>query len=60
MQKAAVNSVEEQIGNVAKLDLNETPAAYASKRWSHGGVSKSRDPGLDGSIHLPLKDDTAS
>lgn len=60
VQKAAVNSVEEQIGNVAKLDLNETPAAYASKRWSHGGVSKSRDPGLDGSIHLPLKDDTAS
>ncbi|CAM0140394.1 unnamed protein product [Umbelopsis sp. WA50703] len=60
VQKAAVNSVGEQIDNVAGLDLNESPAAYASKRWSHGGVSKSLESGLDGSIHLPLKDDTAS
>ncbi|GAB5587183.1 exocyst subunit [Umbelopsis nana] len=60
VQPTTINAVESQLKNIGNMDLNESPVAFASKRWSRIGTQTKSEPGLDGNIHLPLKDETAS
>lgn len=60
VQPITVNAVGNQLEYMGGLDLNESSAVFASKRWSRTGTQAKPEPGLEGNIHLPLKDETAS
>jgi hypothetical protein len=60
VQPITVNAVGNQLEYMGDLDLNESSAVFASKRWSRIGTQAKPEPGLEGNIHLPLKDGTAS
>ncbi|KAI8579746.1 hypothetical protein K450DRAFT_271588 [Umbelopsis ramanniana AG] len=60
VQPTTINAVEHQLQNMHNSDLTESTTAFVSRRWSYAGVQTKSEPGLEGNIHLPLKDETAS
>jgi exocyst complex component 4 len=60
VQPTTINAVEHQLQNMQNSDLTESTTAFVSRRWSYAGVQTKSEPGLEGNIHLPLKDETAS
>jgi exocyst complex component 4 len=60
IQPATINAVEHQLQNTQGSYLNESSTAFVSRRWSYAGVQTKPEAGLEGNIHLPLKDETAS